>query len=192
MILTDEEIDKRLTSPDNLLNQIKKPNPNVEVLPAPTQGKTIGSENTPPLVRELIGTLSKTTDSTQKEVAEIFEVAPSSVSNWRRGIVGDRFKPELALAVQSNSSVIVDERTKKAHELALDSLVDTLTVLRPKLGDGLKPEKLSKIASDMSRVAKNLNDNASKREEDKPINNIHVILYRPQQKQESDYETIEA
>lgn len=193
MILSDEEINRRLSAPENLCNSLKSqdntPKSNIEIVPIGKQGRTEGSTGIPPKVQELIGTLAHTSDSTQSEIAEQFGVSSYSVSHLKRGLVGNRFNPELRQTIDVNKSSI-DVKKDQAHESALDNLMDTMAALKLRIPQVTKAKDLSKIASDMSRVVVNLKN--KKEDEDERKSNVVVILHKPVQNREDQYEAIEA
>lgn len=176
MILKDEDVEKRLTSPNNLLNLIK--NENVEVGTCPKGGRKVGDKPIPPLVRQLISSL----DDSTKNVCDAFEVSQPVVTNARRGMIDDRFDSSLAASNQG------EEKTDNAHEMALDLLMVSMGALKPKLLDSdLKAKDLSRIASDMSKIVSSVRGN-----DDGKKNSLRVIILAPEQKSLTDFEFIEA
>lgn len=179
MILSDTDVEERLISKNNLVNiiTIKK-------------GKTAGAGNVPPMVRELLGVMALTSDETKTDIAKAFDVDVCSVSNYSRGLLGSCFDEELAEGVQEKAHKTLEQKSASAHESAVDCLMDSLGSLAPLLkeGSGLKPKELSRIAGDMSRIVANLKP----KEDNTVINNTQVILYKPPQREEKAYETIDA
>lgn len=174
MILKDEDVEKRLTSPNNLLNLIK--NENVEVGTCPKGGRKPGDKSIPPLVRQLISGFG---DEHQDDVAEAFGVSQATISGARNNLVGDRFDPSIRQD---------EEKTDNAHELALDLLMVSMGALKPKLLDSdLKAKDLSRIASDMSKIVSSVRGN-----DDGKKNSLRVIILAPEQKSLTDFEFIEA
>lgn len=182
MILSQKEVDERLSSPENLINKIEI---------RPLRERVVHHE-VPDLVRGLIGNLANREES-NKVVAEVFSVSRPQVSGYSRGLVGQRLDEELlemSEAGEESNRKNTQTKAETAHGLALDNLIDTLQILKPKLVADieLKPSTLSKIASDMAKISKALTP------EDKGstfINNTQVILYKPELKPEAAYETIE-
>ena len=176
MILTDEEVEDRLASKDNLVNRLA-------VLRIDPGGRRPGNTNIPPLVKELI--VSIDTEETDKEVAESFGISQVSVSAMKRGLTGGgnnaSFDPKLAEAGKKNKKI------DTAHDAALDCLVDSLNLLKPKLKEVVKPKDLSKIVSDMSKTVSNLKKN----DEDAEKGRIQVVVFAPTQKTETHYNTID-
>ena len=176
MILTDQEVEERLASPLNLVRVIEKSK----------GGRTKGSTNIPESVRDLIAITNNSSEEKQSDVAKTFEIDSSSVSEISKGLVGGKLDRELS-SVGRNAR---ERQEDRVHESALDCLMSSLSSLQPKLADpDLKAKELSRIASDMSRVAANLKPRSS---EPSITNNTQVILMRPVKRDLSKYEFIES
>lgn len=179
MLLEDHEVDSRLNSNENLISllEVRK---GVTILPTNPPLKKEGDTTVPPKVRELIGRLGNMGDSSSN-ISELFGVSSKTVESASKGLIGNRFDADLAIKVKAR-----DEKIESAHEEALDLMVSCITNLKGKLNEVGKPEKLSRIASDMSKIISNLKDNGG----DNSVRNTQVIVYAPQVSKESDYETI--
>lgn len=183
MILNDEEVEDRISSPKNLLNIIgrKEQESLTKVLPMANSG---GYHPTiPDKVRELIAGF-RGNGEPLKDIAAEFEMSPNTVSAIGRGL-GNKgtFNPTLAEMGRKNNGKI-----DVAHELALDCLMESLTALNPRLNDpNLKTRELSQIAKDMSGIVGSIRP-----EEKGNVNNTQVVIFAPQQKKMNDYEFIEA
>lgn len=194
MIISEEEVNKRLEADNNLYNVIRRANQdvehsNIQIVPIGKQGRTEGSTEIPEHVRELIAITANTSDSTQTEIAETFGVSNYSVSHLKRGLVGNSFNPQLRKTAQ-DAKAKVDAKRDTAHEAALDNLMSVMGHLKDRIPDVAKARDLSKIASDMSRVAVNLRSRSEEENDNKA--NVLVILHAPQQTREESYESIEA
>jgi len=179
MILTDEELEAKLSSPSNLLNQVAK---DVEVQRIENNRKGVGDGNIPPLVRSLIAGVAHSSDETQKEIAKTFGVDNSSVSKISRGLVSSRKDDSLMEVIGGTK-----ERLESAHDLAVDALVNSLATLNNRLDQIEKPEKLAAVAERMSKIVDNLS--GSNREENERT--VKVILMAPVQRTEKYYEMVE-
>lgn len=188
MLLSDSEIEETLNNPENLVNKF---NP-AKVLPVIKGGLTEGSKHIPPRVQELIGVLGSVSDEEQKDIGAVFGVSQATVSVSSRGMVGSGNTRRDSNIESAIDKVKHNGKIRDAHELALDAMLDTLHGLRSKLAAGddhLKNAgKLSRIASDMSRVVGNL----TPKSDPSVTNNTQVVLFAPAMKKERDYETIEA
>src|SRR5262245_6316726 len=123
MIMTDEELEKRLNSPDNLCKIIEKKNLRM--------GRPTGATQLPDSIKDLINITSNSSSETQEQTAETFGIDQSTVSKTARGLVGNRHEPRLSGYARSAK----EDREQTAHEAALDSLMTTLHQLQPKLVD---------------------------------------------------------
>lgn len=181
MILTDEELEDRISSPDNLINS-------VIVREIAKGGKVFGDSNIPPLVRDLIGIVGATSNEKQIDIANEFGVSQPTVSTNSRGMLSETFSKDRMNVIDN----IRSKKTEDAHDLALDALVGCVTGLKDQLADPLltklmKPKDLSKIATDMSKVVSNLKD----KNEAGIINNTQVVLLAPPMRKESQYEILD-
>lgn len=181
MILEETDALDRINSENNLINRLR-----VKILPH--GGRKEGQIAIPEPVRHLLGSLANESEESQAQIAELFGVSQVTVSDAKRGLVGDRYDEDLD---ESNEKV-TKKTADDAHEAALDCLMDTLSGLSGKIkteSSTLKAKDLSKIATDMSRVMGSLKP-AEKSGDN--INNTQVIVYQPVQRKEAQYEVIDA
>lgn len=184
MLLSEEDLFERLSHPSN-----------ISVLPLKDSGKGVGDTKLGVESKLLIGLLAGGEES-QSSVGSTFNVAPSTVSKIVRGLSSDNnsldgeFKDKLK---DVSARVDLGSKTEDAHGLALNALVDTLNQLRPAIAGVTKARELSKIASDMSRVASTLSGAgiAQRDSSGNIINKVQVIVHAPQMRAERDFEVIE-
>lgn len=191
MILNDEEINKRLNSDDNLVKLLENRLNGVlvkETLKHGGRGRLESETQIPSRVQELLGRLGNTNDSC-REVAAAFDVGKTLVNRLSNGLRSDNsLDKELYNKVRNKDAIQVE--MDKAHDEALDLMVSCIGEIKGRIKEVSKPEKLSKVAADMSRIIgtmRGLNGDE--------INNgpkQQIIVYAPQIKQESEYETIDA
>ena len=183
MILSDEELDARLSHPDNLAVESDS-NSNSSSTFSVEQIHKGGrkSDGIPPRVRTLIGGLSITSPESQKSIAETFNIGQSSVSQFSRGLVHNRRDDELSDEIGEVKKSTIES----AHEQALECLMDSLTTLAPRIQEETNPNKLARIAKDMASVTAQLKP----KEEREKVNLNVVVMTVPQKKLES-YETID-
>lgn len=181
MILSESEVNERLDSTSNLMIRLKSLSNRVEHRIIPQGGRTEGSVNIPPMVRELIGSLANEGNDTQSEIAEAFGVSQPTVSGSSRGLVGLRKEDGLR-------EKVTETKINDAHDLALDAMVSSLTKLGGKMEEVEDPMKLAKIASEMSKITANI------KPKDAPsATNVQVVLFAPNRmKRENEYESIPA
>lgn len=194
MILKKEEVDARLNNPNNLA--IKKNNSNVSVTrqtPGPDSHVKI-----PEVVRDLLAVTSSGQESSNS-IASNFNVSTTTISNLRRGLIGNKLDERTAKIVDEARDRVrkvrqeeIERKSNQAHDLALDSLVSSLEFLKPKIETVEKPEKLAAIAGSISKVVNNINGNKQK---DKLIEEElakpRVVLFAPIMRTENSFETIE-
>lgn len=185
MVMNDDEIDIKLASPNNMFNRLRKGGELEKEIPSLIQVEDIqkgtrgeGSEELDPLIRELIGS----TPGTTREVAEGFDVSQYTVSNLQRGLLGSSLDTTLRDNVQKTR----EDKSGKAHDLALDAMLGALTHLTVAMSGVDNPKDLSKIASDMSKITANL-----KEKDTNLTNNIKVVVFAPSIKEERRYEVLD-
>lgn len=80
-----------------------------------------------------------------------------------------------------------------AHESALDLMVASISILRERINDVDKPEKLASIAADMNKILSSVDNARNKNSNSNNTNNgIQIVVYKPQLVHESEYELITA
>lgn len=183
MILSDLELEGRISSPDNL--SILKYRQGA--------GGVVGATKLGPDVKVLIGVLGSG-DESQASVARTFDVDQSVVSKNANGLDYTNNSVDLDLKSRLNATlgkVSVSSKTEEAHNGALDVLLSTLESIRPKLKDeGNSLKTLSKVASDMSRVVATVGDRIGPLSINGHGNKVQVIVHAPNVKSERDYETL--
>lgn len=186
MILSDNEIEERLNSPDNIVNIIKDRPVSIEgglrVVP---DDSLVGKRGpaVPDLIRKLIANVANKSDETQAEIGSVFSVGVPTVSNASRGLIHNRLDTEL----QDIANKSREEKAETAHNLALDSLVATLGLVGQKLDTITTAKEATQIAVSMSNVVKNLKD----KDDDGPKIKTLVVIKMPDQHKESQFNVID-
>lgn len=181
MLLNDDEVNQRLEHPDNLVNVIKS---DVLVIPRNQNLKKPGDTQVPDRVRDLLGMMRRSSSESGKEIGETFGVSQPTVTAAGKGLIGDRFDPELAEKLDNAE----DKNLNDAHGAALDVLMLSLKALRPRLvSDDIKAKDLSRIATDMSRITANIKP---KGEIEGP--KVQVVLISTRTRSEREYDSIDA
>lgn len=188
MILSDEQVDERLSSPDNIINlvnskeEINQSNGSLVVKinegGVGKRGDEIHSQ-----IRKLIASTVHESDETQKEIANVFGVTDSLVSQVSRGLVHNRVEQEL-LDISTKTKV---EKENTAHDNALDNLVGLLGIVKDTLPGITSAKEASRIAVDMSRIITSVKP----REDESKVRTLVVIKLSSDQKKESQFETID-
>ena len=120
MILKTEEIERRLRSPNNLIEKLRSGLKSVEIeytppeiLPLTKKTKLVGdTKKVPDCVRDLIAATLATSDETQKEIAEQFGLSQNTVSLFNRGLVGYRKDERVKEVIDA-----VQEKKKEKRSL---------------------------------------------------------------------------
>lgn len=158
-----EDLLGRLEHPDNIAVRIKKEHEE--------SGKKKGDENIPGLMRELVADLVQT-DGVSK-VAEEFGIAPSTASNYGRGLVsgqGGRVvdKKLIDVAKEARRERIVDKQ-EDATEKATDLVLQTFGLIEAELNSDSpvtkRTETLTRIARNLASVGSSVSGRDKKREE---------------------------
>jgi hypothetical protein len=179
MILTDEEVETRLESTDNLINRLS--NRSIQHI---AKRETDNPGHLGNRIRELIGHVANNGPESQQAIADTFGVGKATVNHASRGLIGNRLDSDLAEKVRAR-----EDKQDTAHDEALDLMVNCITGIKKKLIDdtNIKPEKLSRIASDMSKIV-----GIIRGENDTKTPRMNVIIYKPEVKNEKDYDYIDA
>lgn len=146
MLMTDLEINERLISPENLLNRLHK-----------STNRSISNLPIIDIIKVSIPSLPSNDTETK--------TAKSEVSPANRELTID----DLIDSVETKINI------GKAHTSAIDVLNHTLDTLRMRLNETETPEKLSRIASDMSKII--TNSTSSKKEDE--MAKTQVIIWKP-------------
>lgn len=159
MIVDDEIANARLESPDNLVNKLER---------RELHSNRNGAGHIPPMIQTLA--LETGILTTQKAAAETFGMKQQTVSYYENGggknIDRDRVKSDVA----------------KVHEGALEAMLESINLLKPKLVDVRKATDLSVIASNLGRVIEKTTPKEAAQ------TNIKVVVFAPTIKHEDDYE----
>jgi len=197
MFISEQDSDRRITSDENLINKIgAAPNPPSEEESAALmekflrggkgsgrRGRKHGHKNLSSETRAMIAVTAKI--ATGVQAAEVFGVDPKSAYDIKQG-----FRHQNARERNIRDNELVD-KTKdllgEVHETAADRLMTTLGLL-----DEKKLKTVNK-ATDLSRIARDL---ATIVDKSKPAStddgqHVHFHVYKPEQKDEAAYETIE-
>lgn len=185
MILSDEEAFERLNSGDNIINLVDVNKSAGSLKVVDTNDSNVGKRGpaVPDLIRRLIAQTANGSDETQAEIANVFGVGIPTVSNSARGLIHNR----LDTGLQEIGLKTREEKTELAHNEALDSLVLSLGLVKDTIGEVTSAKEAAKLAVDMSRIVVNLRD----KDNDGPKIKTLVIVSMPQQKKESQFETID-
>lgn len=171
MLIRNEEAEKRLTNPLNLMNRISKDRKNnamsLFIKPRIEEKQGVDSTPKPQFVNPFL-------PSKEAIPAESFD-APASPVSLSEEIIHD-----------------VDKKVKLAlaHDNAIDAMNSAISAVKSKIDD-IKAEKLPSVITAMSKVVTEIRREGIEREKIQKGQNVHHHFYMPQQRQISEYEVIE-
>lgn len=192
MFITKEELDRRLSSInnlDNILNSSAKKEQaekdidrvlegvvinRTEKKIMSVQGRTKGDENIPTIFRDIIAVQANIGGDKGKDLAKAWGVSESRISDIKQGIP-NRANPE------AKSNIEVQDVIAKVTGRIRDKICDRIEMAL----DSITPDKLldesaktlSAITSNLARTAQGLES----KKEDKGIDNrVQTIIYAPQ------------
>lgn len=183
MILSEEDINTRLASEDNIVNLLSPVESHIKVIPRNDSGVGDRGPAVPDLIRKLIANVTNQSDETKTEVADVFGVGVPEVSKYSRGLVHNRLDTELKQIADKSTG----QKTESAHNLALDNLILSLGEVTARMPEASNLKEAAKIAVDMSRVVSQLRP---KEEEASKVKTL-VVIKMGNQKEESQYQTID-
>jgi hypothetical protein len=212
MFISEEEALERLKSSDNLLNRIgvrhsetgpiqtpPEPEPEPEVIDDPNidpvraavlagrkamggtgRGRYPGQKNTPPEIRSLIGATAQLTSA--EKAAKMFGISAVAAHHYSHGRTSQNAEPKQSLLDS------IENDTQGIRKQVLGVLAFTIA--------GITPDKIeNKDAKELSIIARNLGSimSATKPPADfgDKTTNAQVIVFSPEQEQESFYPTKE-
>lgn len=158
MIVDEEVALERLNHPNNLINKL-------------VEHRDLHNRNTqkkmfPPMIQELAVSIGAATSNVA--AGKAFGMSGNNVGYLRDNVV----EPDK-----------IADRIKNVHEAALDSMVEAIGLIKPKLADIKRASELSKVAADMARVVEKTSP-----KEKGDTTNIKVVVYNPIMKTEDQYE----
>jgi len=142
-------------------------------------GRTNGTKNIPPIVREVIAKTAQI--DTVRATSEAFGVSHSRAQALSEGVITRENGNDASLTNK------VDKFIEKAQEQAAEKLLHTLNVITPEeIGASSLKEKLNaadKLAGVVNKLRPNVDLGVS-------VKDSNVVIYRPEQKKESDYDVV--
>lgn len=176
-VLSDEEFLKELEK-----NQPKKDL--AKILDKPSEGRPAGKENTPDVIRKIIGE-EKLEGASSAELAKLFNVGPQAPTTYASGATttGEGYgrKDEGLKKHLSGVKERISRRAGNKLMRALDSITPEKLVK-------LEARDASSIAKDMSTIIRNMEP-----KDDGPLVNVNsnFVFYAPKLQQEEAYEVID-
>ena len=197
MLVSPEEAEARLTSPNNLLNRREldktarqnirtkfptHPEDNCAIKPIHNGGRRPGDTNLSPEQRAVIG--SEAQLQTLDAVADKFGISRHHAHELANG--------KVFTANGQDDELIKDINNKlhEPHKLAVEKLTQTLLALdEDKIKAIGKAKDLASVASHLSRIAENTAP--LKHDDEDARSSARIIVYSPTIKQENHYSSVE-
>jgi len=175
--LTDEDIESRLTSPDNLVSRMK----------IHECGK--GHGNKTPVPQEIKQVIAELGNDGVKgvDLSREFGISQSLVSQTVNGNNSVGFRDPALYGVVQNKRKEVEGKRAQAEESAIDAVIESLGLLSGQIAEVKKPKELASIARDMASVAEKIRGRSIVDGEKQ----VHLHLYAPKMKKVEDYEIID-
>lgn len=158
MICNEEIALSRVNSEDNLINKLERRR---------MTGDT--RRHVPPMIQTLAVETARLTS--QQEAADTFGMTQSNVSFLDRK--GKNINREQ-----------IEDNIGKVHNVALDAMLESINLIKPKLAGVTKAIDLSTIAANLGRVVEKTSPKEA------ASVNLKVVLFQPVMKEERDYEDI--
>lgn len=152
-------------------------------------GRDLGPKTMPLALRAAIGTLANleldtnSQPTTNKELAEVFDIHPNQVSSAKHGKIGAREDEELKKKIDSNLGVV--------NDVAFERLMATLGKLDNKALDRCKAPDLARVATSMASIMDKTLPRSIKNAEETTKNNVKVIIHNMGQHKEDYYQVVE-
>ena len=180
MLITKDQMEQRLSSPDNLANQLCSRSHSMKVEHLNRGGEKVRGQEKLTYTNEeraLVGAVTRLT--TIKDSVRAFGVGKTSAHLWSQGRTANHYgepieRPELKQAIEGRLGIVRDK--------ALDKLLDTLGVLKTEKVEQCNPVQISSIAANLSTVVtKTMPSNVN-------ISGSNVVLYAPRQRKIEDFD----
>lgn len=175
-------------SDEEFLKELEKNQPKIisgQVIDRLEKGRPAGKENTPDVIRKIIGE-EKLEGASSKELAALFNVGPQAPNVYSTGATssnGESYKNKDE-GLKKHLSGVKERISKRAGNKLMRAL------------DSITPEKLSELeARDASAIAKDMSTiirNMEPKDDGPSINmNSNFVFYAPRLQSEEAYEVID-
>jgi len=151
MLFTEEQAEKILVNPKNLVNQVSNNGSKLEI-------KEIkhNKGHTRSLVDEervLIGTIARAGLGTQEEIAKEFDVTPTTVNDLAHGRVCSPAHPRFVPHPELEEKIL--GKLNQVEEKAIEKLMASLGVITDEKLNECSAPQASVVASNMSKIVSN-------------------------------------
>lgn len=174
-VISDEELQSELDK-----NNDQRPDGKVVSI---NRGRGDGNNEVPQALRNVIAEEAITRIGTLKDLANIFDVSPSSVSAYKNGATSTRSYHNPDQQLKKHVDSVKDKIKNKAQARILLAMRH---ITEEKIQDA-KLKDITGLARDMSAVIKNMETNGGQGN-----TNITYQIYAPRERKESEYEVVDA
>lgn len=191
MLINDEEMNKRLNNPLNLLNRMKSglssnKQAAMNLFVPSSEKKEKKEESTPASV----------VVQTEKDRVEVAFVNPFPKVQETHLVPSSKVTTPLPVDSPSSDEILDDGDAKiklaLAHDSALDLLTDSISSLKKRVNDGeIKASSLPSVIKSASSVISDIRKERLEREKGNRDIEVHHHFYCPEQKKITEYEVID-
>ena len=199
MILTQEQIKQRISSPDNLINKLADHRSSTQLEVIVKDGVNnhkgnLGVKHLDSEQRLAIGILAQTTE--HKVVAEVFGISESHVNDLATGnrtigngsggarrVVDNDLKNQIAERINTTKLTI--------QERAAETLLKSLGLLTDDKLENSSAKEIAQITTQMSQVMRNLDGDSNKDNSKNSGVKVQIVLHQPKQAREEAFDYIE-
>lgn len=187
MIINDEDALKRLSSPMNLINRLRRENGNGNSSRKSAMSLFGLDKNKIEIKKESsFNPFQAAPASSESLAVQSKETQPQPTSNLTAPPAGVQ-QPTLSNILENHESQI---KLGLAHDNALALLNRSVDMLAAKLDD-IRADKLPTVVSAASKVVEGIRKERSEAAKNQKDREVHYHFYTPQQKTISDYEVID-
>src|SRR6185503_17143744 len=192
MILTKEQVEKRLNSEKNISNLISSEDNKVEVIYKDGINNHIGNPGAKHLTereRVAIGVLTKTTGA--ETASLLFGVSKSHAQDLGSG---NRNVSDTNLRIRDQNLINqIDERLESTklsiQERAAEKLLGALGLLTNEKLENSSVKEIAQVSSQLSQVVRNITGNSNNKETGKQ--NVKIIVHQPKASREDFFDVVE-
>lgn len=204
MILNKEEIEKRVNSEKNLVNQIAERQKSINeggaayevvIKDGKNHSGNKGSSRLTDEERVAVGVLARLDGA--KTAAEVMGISPHTAKHimmghknteagpdhYRKQEVDEEFKKKV-LSKFENTKLTIAER-------AAEKLLGALDVITPEKLENASVKDVATISNNMAQVIRNISGTGREREGDGGAAKVKIVLHAPDQARESAFDFIE-
>lgn len=181
MLITKEQAEARLNSPDNLANQVVRNNSHFEIVKINHGGREQGrATDLTEQERATIGALAHL--DTAKNIAREFGISRQHVENLKFGRVGARGGDEKEHPELKSK---LGQKLEQVRDVALDKLMESLGLITQENLSECDAKDLSGIAANMSKVVEKTLPKQDGSQ------GVKIQIYAPQLKEIDQFKLVE-